>query len=233
MEDMAPSGKCAKMVSQCNEVQNTSAFKQTDTSFAPVKHNLALAWNVSDTAVPDVNDLWDNFYARLWHNMSLASGVTQDEFNAVQQVSMSQFDLVYNYKDVARLGIGVFLGEVMARFEDHIKNRTSLKWVYYSAHDTTVGPFLAAFGLLKDWPPYASHIVLEVYADTTPNYFLRFLYNDQVQTVPGCPSGTEFCPFEIFSDIAYKSVMTQADWASECASTGPAKGIGWVGMYLC
>lgn len=27
--------------------------------------------------VPDVNDLWDNFYARLWHNMSLASGVSE------------------------------------------------------------------------------------------------------------------------------------------------------------
>ena len=105
--------------------------------------------------------------------------------------------------------------------------------MYYSAHDTTCGLFLSAFQVLKDWPPYASHIVMELYSDPQNNWYVKFMYNDQVMHLPGCSTSSDLCDYQTFSDLAYKSVMTPQNWTAECASVGPVTGQGWVGMYLC
>ncbi len=103
---------------------------------------------------------------------------------------------------------------------------------YYSAHDTTCGLFLAAFQRLADWPPFATHIVVELHQDAGGELYVRFLYNDVVQYLPGCEQN-ELCPYATFAALASRVVMTAADWSTECQSTGPVQAQGWVSMYLC
>ena len=232
-ENLAPSGKCAKMVQQCNEVQTTVDWQTQNQLFEPVKQNLSEAWKVNISEIPDVNDLYDNFYARSWHNLTLPTGVNDATYDAVKHTATNQLNAVYKYKDVARLGIGVFMGEVIDRFDQHVQGvNTDLKWVYYSAHDTTCGLFLAALETLTDWPPYATHIVMELHQDKQNQWFLRLLYNDEVQHLEVCDQ-EDMCPYDSFKELAERSVMSQQDWQQECDSQGPADGEGWVGKYLC
>ena len=76
-----------------------------------------------------------------------------------------------------------------------------------SGHDSTLMPILASFNVWDGrWTPYASMLIIESYALTTPreeipsNHVFRLLYNGQVLTFkfPGCPPDSELCDLDVF-----------------------------------
>jgi Histidine phosphatase superfamily (branch 2) len=233
-EDMSPGNKCPKMIQQCNAVQNTSTWRTWQKSADALLAKLASEWNTSVSEMPSLDSLWDNIYARSWHNISMPTGITKPVFDDVKSSAAWTIETAYDYQDVARLGIGVFLGEVMSRFEASIKHQSQLKWVYYSGHDTTCALFLSAFGALRGrgWPPYAAHIVMELRADTAGKNYVRFLYQDEVVKLPGC-NGEELCPYDEFAKIAGQSVITQAQWEQECKVSSPPTPVGFASKFLC
>ncbi len=51
-----------------------------------------------------------------------------------------------------------------------------------AGHDSTIVPLLAALDIYKDiWPPYSSHILLELaqHKDKPEAHYVRVLYNDK------------------------------------------------------
>jgi ubiquitin-like domain-containing CTD phosphatase 1 len=96
------------------------------------------------------------------------------------------------------------------------KSGKRVKLAVVSGHDTTIAPFLIALGSnlwgYKDWPPYASMVVLEIHRVNIDgktdrkifrsNFAFRLVYNGQVLTslVDGCTEGLELCDWNILSD---------------------------------
>ena len=78
-----------------------------------------------------------------------------------------------------------------------------IKFTLYSGHDTVIAPVLAALGVYNrfcTWPPYASHIVFELWKnartpsltrpsnETMRDFYVRVLYNgkDVTRHIPQC-----------------------------------------------
>eukprot|EP00600_Ochromonadales_sp_CCMP1393_P004116 CAMPEP_0174993948 /NCGR_PEP_ID=MMETSP0004_2-20121128/23356_1 /TAXON_ID=420556 /ORGANISM="Ochromonas sp., Strain CCMP1393" /LENGTH=625 /DNA_ID=CAMNT_0016248115 /DNA_START=39 /DNA_END=1916 /DNA_ORIENTATION=- len=116
-------------------------------------------------------------------------------FNAtVEQIVRSYaYILQYNNSFYARTGIG----HTVWRMREHLIgmiNGSGRKFVLVSGHDSTLMPFLAAVlpNWDGDWSPYASMLVLEVYAASmnspvgASGYMFRIIYNGKVLRLPGC-----------------------------------------------
>jgi hypothetical protein len=69
-----------------------------------------------------------------------------------------------------------------------------IKFMHYSAHDSTVLPMLVALEVFDGvWPPYASHVVLELrQSNDDGSFFVRAFYQDVLLTLPFC-NGKQVC----------------------------------------
>jgi len=77
------------------------------------------------------------------------------------------------------------------------------RFVHYSAHDSTLYPLLATLGNFNGTnPPYASHVVLELWQ--TPGgsspFAVKASFQDQDFVLPGC-GGQVLCPYSAFSSF--------------------------------
>jgi len=83
----------------------------------------------------------------------------------------------------------------------------TLAFVLYSAHDTTIMPFLNALNSWnRIWPSFAANIIAEYYESVNPS--VRLIYNGKPFTIPGC---SEFCPFASFEKIINSIIPTAND----------------------
>jgi hypothetical protein len=64
-----------------------------------------------------------------------------------------------------------------------------------------------------NWPPYASHVELELWSDASNNYYVQVKYNGQVLKVSGCDN--PMCSFEQFQRFALTRMPT--NYAQQCA----------------
>lgn len=77
--------------------------------------------------------------------------------------------------EAAALALYPFTNEILTRMRevpsvgsDETTTKTPIKFALYSGHDTVIAPLLAALGAYDcKWPPYASHIALELWSKPT------------------------------------------------------------------
>lgn len=95
----------------------------------------------------------------------------------------------------------------MNHFRRVINNQDGVQWAFYSAHDTTVGNFLAALnltnvdciydafvnGIIKntdtcilEYPTYSSNLIFEIYKYTTKGPIFKIRYNGEYRKIPFC-----------------------------------------------
>lgn len=94
----------------------------------------------------------------------------------------------------------------------------------YSAHDTTVLPFLHAFEVAdRKWPTYAANIVLELWERDADDeeavqqhkerHYVRMMYNGNEVTLPGCHQQV-LCPFSRFEELSHRAIPI--NYEEEC-----------------
>lgn len=182
--------------------------------------------------VPDLNSMYDCLNAHLCHQLPVPANVTEELYAELEAEIVWQSHTSMSFPTTqaySQAGIGFFIQDVSNVMHARINGESSLKFVLYSGHDTSVGPFLYALGMEKvPWPPYASHVQLELFKDTQPpaggsGFAVRLLFNDQPVTLPGCPSidplaGPGVCDWGMFS-LLLNSLISQ-DPLSDCAVPG-------------
>ncbi|KAF0686969.1 Aste57867_21261 [Aphanomyces stellatus] len=129
--------------------------------------------------------------------------VKREETTAIMQY-------LYEDRNIAKLGMKAFLESIVRRLQAATSATTRpLRLALYGAHDTTIMALLAALGgeaWLKEWAPYASHVIFELYRLTaTQDYAVRILYQGQPLLLGNCTS--ELCPL----DNLAKLVATMPD----------------------
>ena len=76
-------------------------------------------------------------------------------------------------------------------------------WLFPCSHpiiSPQIGPVLAALGIpLTEYPPYASHILVELFQNTTDgSYHVGLQYNGEDVSSLECPTPPQLCPWSSF-----------------------------------
>ena len=105
-----------------------------------------------------------------------------------------------NYTGIADVATHPMLIQIAKRMVNKSQRKSSLKFVLYSGHDSTVTPLLINLGVhdRRRWTPYATRVVFELWRDTLidssmqpdsiENFYFRVLVNGEVVT-----SKMKFC----------------------------------------
>ncbi|KAL7754084.1 hypothetical protein RI367_000064 [Sorochytrium milnesiophthora] len=162
---------------------------------ASVQQKLQTASPLVRELVKDAGDdpTWasDIAASALAHDQHRNVPLTQDDFRMLENLAVEQwFGHMYMYPVMRRFAIGRFLTELCELMDahaspldaahrpspffsmheshmEHLGTQQLPKFAAYSAHDTTVMPILLALNVWDGrWPPFGSHITLELFEDT-------------------------------------------------------------------
>lgn len=163
----------------------------------------------------------DILHPRLCHNLSLPcrDGVCATAADVQAVHDGANFEMTYQYAtdDIARLGIGTFVRELRDRIVG-AKDTGSPVYALYGAHDFTLALLFQALHLGIDrWPPYASHMLFELWTAPAPAPpLVRVLYNGDIMRVPGCTAaGGTACSLDEL-DTIIEQRLTIKDYWNEC-----------------
>ena len=131
-----------------------------------------------------------------------------------------------NYTGIADVATHPMLIQIAKRMINKSQHKSTLKFVLYSGHDSTVTPLLLNLGVhdRTRWTPYATRVVFELWrdtllesskqADSMDNFYFRLLVNGKVVT-----SKMKFC-----GDALVKGelcpVQELVSWLSDGAGIG-------------
>uniref|UniRef100_A0A8C7P3K2 Acid phosphatase 2, lysosomal n=1 Tax=Oncorhynchus mykiss TaxID=8022 RepID=A0A8C7P3K2_ONCMY len=188
------------------------------------------------------NSIWrvyDTLSCQRNHNLTTPGWATQEVLNTLQEISSFEvmFSVVtHKRKEKARLSGGVLLNAILRNFSKAMEQGSTLKFIMYSAHDSTLITLQAALdvynGLL---PPYAACQLFEFYQEDDGSYSLNLYYrNDSSRDpyptpVPGCE--TTPCPLTSFTDLVKDVIST--DWDAECGLKPSWSNTGKKGSPYC
>ena len=120
---------------------------------------------------------------------------------AADGINFAIWAFAENHTAIADVATHPMLIQMAKRMIDKSRDKTKLKFILYSAHDSTVTPLLLNLGVhdRNKWTPYATRVVIELWRDTTssqesiePLYF-RVLVNGKAVT-----SKMKFCGEALF-----------------------------------
>ena len=155
--------------------------------------NLVNILGIKKSQVPSITALYDHFFCRLCHNVSLPCGKAGcvNRSLAYQTAPTAHWSFSYKFTNsTSILAVQPFLFHtVISKINLAIKSISSNKqyhrFVLSFSHDTTLNPFLRSLGFSEftNWPPYASRVVIELWRDTSypsqapESYYIRLLFN--------------------------------------------------------
>lgn len=143
---------------------------------------------------------------------------------------------------LVQLQVGYILGQLLSFLDADSKlinnetrtlvdsaDTTETKSTFYmlSAHDTTLTQLLAALGAgINDWPPYAAHLIVELWESgmsqslARRSLHSRILYNGRVVRLPWCGEG-QTCPWGKLIEYTKGVVLhTDEDYIKACDREG-------------
>ncbi|XP_041830317.1 testicular acid phosphatase homolog [Melanotaenia boesemani] len=167
--------------------------------------------------------VYDTLTCQRIHNLTLPQWATQDVLETLKGIATFEVKysiLSHKRKEKAKLSGGVLLNAILRNFSDAVEQGKTLKFIIYSAHDSTLITLQAALdvynGLL---PPYAACQLFEFYQEYDGSYSLALYYRNESWRdpypipVPGC-NGLNPCPLSLFTELV-QDVMTD-EWEVEC-----------------
>jgi len=214
MEDLWANGfLCPKVTQYFQDFINSTIYKDhNQTVRYPLQVKVANALNIPVDHV-DIGTCFDCWASYVCHGYTLPNGITDDIADQVITENEWQEENSYMYPnrlDFSKVAIGLYLTEYLnvLRIEKNNPN-TTLNFILYSAHDTTLMPILNALDIWDGkWTTYASSLITEYYE----GQFVRIIFNGKAVIVPGC--GQEFCPFDTFDQIVSKALPGPNDCQS-------------------
>ncbi|XP_053720553.1 testicular acid phosphatase homolog [Synchiropus splendidus] len=182
-------------------------------------------YSVSKLAGKKIWRVYDTLTCQRIHNLTLPRWATQDVLDTLKKIA--SFEVIYSIvshkrKEKARLSGGMLLKAIMRNFSDAVEQESPLKFIMYSAHDSTLITLQAALNVYNSLlPPYAACQLFEFYQEYDGSFSLELHYrNDSMHepypnNVPGC-DGMHPCPLSTFTELV-QDVMAD-DWEEKCGS---------------
>ncbi|KAF3704494.1 Testicular acid phosphatase -like protein [Channa argus] len=193
--------------------------------------------------------VYDTLTCQRIHNLTLPRWATQDVLDTLRRIASFEVTysiLSYKKKEKARLSGGVLMNAILKNFSRAVEQGSPLKFIMYSAHDSTLITLQAALDLYNGLlPPYAACQVFEFYQEYDGSYSLELYYrNDSLrdpypQLMPGC-NGLNPCPLSVFSELLRDVVADDLEvecrfrtkWSSTGVITALAVAVGLLAVAL-
>jgi len=179
----------------------------------PLIQQIKIIFKMNDV---DLDAFPDCFQAHACHAMDFPDGMTQQLYDDVVQSSAWIYSGIQNSLSKknttwVKISMASFVADIRQVLDAAVVGSNDIKMALYSAHDTTVMPLLAAFGVWDGiWPSYASMIRFQLLQDSAQEFYVEILYNDGTPLViPGC--GTTPCPYDTFVSVSDDIIGSAAE----------------------
>eukprot|EP00871_Galdieria_phlegrea_P004251 jgi/Galph1/4827/GphlegSOOS_G3493.1 len=158
---------------------------------------------IVDCSLDDLGKVLDVWTCDRAHQIAIP-GVTDEDYIQVESTFSWVYKRDYEGKEVQKLLAGLLISDILFHMKEKVENKTELKFILYSGHDTTLAALLSCFQAFSGLnPPYNSTIIIELHkgnemldAGSEGDHFVHIEYNGNDIAIPSCSS---FCPFESFA----------------------------------
>ncbi|CEG57234.1 histidine phosphatase family protein [Legionella fallonii] len=138
----------------------------------------------------------DSLYIHQLHHAPMPEGLSTKDIETILNVSNWAFMAQERPPQVARVYSSKLMTNIASYLTKGCEQKTKLKYVLLSAHDTTITGALSFLGApLEKAPPYASNLNFSLYDNGT----VKVTYNGSPVSIPAC-GGTE-CDLQQFVQL--------------------------------
>lgn len=218
-------GNCPRLQAYETAAKQSPAYQNfVATTLTPLMQELSIYYGVPVSSMPIPINVFDCLGAHKCHGYPTPGNVPDNLYNRVVAAMEWEYNYIYNFPTTQAYGtlaMGRLYNDVVKNMITAIANfsSNSVRTVLYSAHDTSVMPFLNAIGAWDGkWAPYASLIQMETWVDAAGNAKVRWIYNREELRLPGC--GSTFCSFSNFLNLV--APVVNSDTANSCRNNPPS-----------
>ncbi len=133
-----------------------------------------------------LDSLADNLYIRNLHHIPLPKGISSNDASEI--IALSEWAQInyFKLKEITYPTGRVFIKTASKYFDQSIQNNSPLKYVLYSAHDSSIMSVMTTLGApLNEIPHYASSLNVSLFKRKS-NYYVRISYNNKLVKSPQC-----------------------------------------------
>lgn len=135
----------------------------------------------------NITYLGDYLYICQLHNVPIPKGISAAEAKQIIYLGYKELNNRFKPYPIGKKISHELLIEINNYLEQAIKNKTSLKYVLFVAHDTTLLSLMSALQAPQNQRvPYAADLKFELFEDRGKNYFVKIFYNDIPLPIPAC-----------------------------------------------
>ncbi|MDR3478544.1 MAG: histidine phosphatase family protein [Gammaproteobacteria bacterium] len=135
--------------------------------------------------------LGDNLFVREHYQVALPAGITEEDAQDIISTSKWAFSQLFYPREVGEATAGALLTEIKQHLKEATDAKNKLKYVLYSAHDSTIMMVMSALAVpVAEWPHYASDLNFELFETPTNQYYVKISLNDEPVVVPACHADT-------------------------------------------
>lgn len=142
----------------------------------------------------------DNLYVREQHNIPLPAGI--DKQNAAEIILLGDALMVAAFKQpgITQPTGKTFISQVDKYLTDAKKNKNSLKYILFLAHDGTIMAVMNTLGApVEKVPGYVSDLNFSLYKNNN-NYYVEIKLNNKPVKLPKCNNSNK-CTLEQFEKL--------------------------------
>ncbi|GAA5967559.1 hypothetical protein JCM11641_005693 [Rhodosporidiobolus odoratus] len=195
---------------------------------------------------PRANGILDTVLVCRAHGIKLHPVLEDPKIiRALENAVVHEWFDAYSNPTFRKLAMGRFFSSLrqtlQAKIEDPSEKKEKVRLAVYSAHDTSVAGVLNALDIFDGrWPPFTSHIAIELFRSTSPPSFLssllpsplrpspphyiRLRFNSRTLRLPTCTppgkhlegSNGQVCTWEAFKEALGKVECSGEEWREAC-----------------
>jgi acid phosphatase len=178
----------------------TAAWKEKSAALRPRLAHWSQATGVEITDIYQLKSLGDTLFIDRLYHVPLPPGLSEEDVQTIIDAGHWAFVAGYEPEQIGRSTGHELLKAVAAYIEDASRRKTALKYVLFSAHDTTLLSQMSVLGApLKVVPGYASRLNFSLFQSERGDYSVKINFNDRPVAIPGC--GADSCSLPQFLSL--------------------------------
>jgi acid phosphatase len=178
----------------------SAAWKEKDAALRPRFAQWSRAAGRAITELSQLIFLGDTLFVGRLHHVLPPQGLSAEDVQTIIDAGHWALAAGYGPEQVGRVTGHELLKTIADYIEDASLKKTPLKYVLFSAHDTTILSELSALGApLSAAPPYASRLNFSMFQSEGGDYSVKVSFNDRPVVIPAC--GAASCSLSQFLSL--------------------------------